>query len=104
MQRAWDDMAGNVFEWVDDWYADYTASNLRDNPSTESRLFRGGSIYETSDALTTTRRFASTPTARREPKQPLNLISLHFRHDIGIVCALIRVRVCKGNRHENSAG
>ncbi|GEM_PF-1634392 len=67
--NAWGlhDMAGNVFEWVQDWYGDYNAVDL-DHPKGPStgtaRVIRGASWYSESGSLSLTARYNNRPGFR----------------------------------------
>jgi formylglycine-generating enzyme required for sulfatase activity len=58
------DMAGNVWEWVNDWYGEYS-SGAQTNPlgpvSGTSRVFRGGSWLNATYGVRSSYRWVSTP-------------------------------------------
>lgn len=60
------DMAGNVWEWVNDWYGENyyyerTPSNPLGPDSGQKRIIRGGSWVNNSDGVRSTGRFRSLP-------------------------------------------
>jgi formylglycine-generating enzyme required for sulfatase activity len=61
------DLAGNVFEWVEDGWYDYPGSSVTNprHPTGEGRIFRGGGWYDTSaNALRSNFRSRSVETFR----------------------------------------
>jgi formylglycine-generating enzyme required for sulfatase activity len=70
------DLAGNVREWVGDWYGKYPAalqSNPAGPPSGESRIPRGGSWLDLPDDIRSANRGANAPD--------------YTRHKVGFRCA-----------------
>ncbi|MDB3959034.1 SUMF1/EgtB/PvdO family nonheme iron enzyme, partial [Opitutales bacterium] len=58
------DMHGNVFEWIDDWYGDYTIGSILDpkGPSSgDYKIGRGGSWYDIGRWARSSRRVAYSP-------------------------------------------
>lgn len=65
------DMAGNVFEWVSDWYdKNYYKWNIKSNPrglpSGQERGVRGGSWFDIPSRLRTSYRSSAAPTIHNE--------------------------------------
>ncbi|MEO6095349.1 MAG: SUMF1/EgtB/PvdO family nonheme iron enzyme [Fibrobacteria bacterium] len=61
------DMAGNVFEWVQDWYGDYNVVDLdhpKGPPDGTARVIRGASWYSESGSLSLTARYNNRPGFR----------------------------------------
>ena len=86
------DMAGNVGEWVDDWYAeDYYQTSPKKNPKGPLdgtyKIIRGGSWADTPEDLRSAYRLWGTPTGRyayvgvrcaKDALQPLILYVVHL--------------------------
>jgi formylglycine-generating enzyme required for sulfatase activity len=70
------DMAGNVREWVSDWYGPYSPADV-ENPAGpevgESKIPRGGSWYDTPDDTRSTNRGSE--------------LLDYYRHNLGFRCA-----------------
>jgi formylglycine-generating enzyme required for sulfatase activity len=67
--NAWGlfDVHGNVWEWCQDWHANYHTSDVEDyicNNTSESRVFRGGSWYDGPPMCRAAYRFCGAPGGR----------------------------------------
>jgi formylglycine-generating enzyme required for sulfatase activity len=64
------DLAGNVTEWVADWYSESFPADVVRNPkgpdSGTTRVLRGGSWYEAATRIQVTKRWFSTPYERND--------------------------------------
>ena len=63
-----DDLAGNVAEWVGDWYSESFSSAERRNPkgpeTGTAKVLRGGAWYDPPARITTTKRMFANPAHR----------------------------------------
>jgi sulfatase modifying factor 1 len=61
------DMAGNVFEWTQDWFGDYAPDDLvnpKGPPTGDAKVIRGASWYSDNQSLDLSTRFSNRPNFR----------------------------------------